>query len=355
MNALFSRIILRTCLVKDSSCSSVTTDRFIKTKGQKTPAPVPQALTESDVVCFWGPPGIGKTHLVAESGGIWLTEETLRAKQVTLEFLGRVRSSDRPVIIDDFETVSDLVGLRELTGRPSRGRLFITARSPVKLSFPVFNVEFPVPTREKLFKIVSKIKPEADPLKIHDLAERAQGSVRFVLQGLEFDSDAHDNFQEPKRDLEVLLVKGAKGGRPCLETLHEHGYSWAVVQENYPDAPHLTLTDIADIADMMSRAALIDDCIYRKQQWELLPYFAVDAVFAPSMKIKKTLKKLRPGSMWTKYQNECMKRKKLESILAKIGGGTTTDHIPILISHASRYPQLTAQDVAFMKKICTFK
>jgi chromosomal replication initiation ATPase DnaA len=85
-------------------------DRFLKTKERKTPS---QNFAEADVICLWGPPGIGKTHLVEQTGGIWLGEDTLRSKQNTLEFIGRVRSADRAVIIDDFESVADLVGLRE--------------------------------------------------------------------------------------------------------------------------------------------------------------------------------------------------------------------------------------------------
>ena len=76
-------------------------DRFLKTKERKTPS---QNFAEADVICLWGPPGIGKTHLVEQTGGIWLGEDTLRSKQNTLEFIGRVRSADRAVIIDAIRT-----------------------------------------------------------------------------------------------------------------------------------------------------------------------------------------------------------------------------------------------------------
>jgi len=329
-------------------------DRFIKTKSQKTVTGSAQELAGAGAVCFWGPPGIGKTHLVEMSGGIWLTEDILRSKQGTLDFLDRVRSADRPVIIDDFESVADLVGLRELTGPPSRAQLFITARNPVKLHFPVLNQEYPAPSPEKIEKIIFLKKPEADKTRVAELIRLANGSVRFVLQGLEFNSDAPDNFQEPKHDLEVLFVKGAKGVRPTINTLHEHGYSWAVVQENYPDAPNLTMDDLAGIAEMMSLADLIDENIYRTQNWDQTQFFVVEAVFRPALVIKKTLKKLRPGSLWTKFQNYCMKRKKLEGIYKKIGT-KSIDHLPLVISRETDYPDLTPQDVTFMKKICSFK
>lgn len=353
MKALFSRIIFKTCFVRESSDSSGM-DRFIKTKSQKTVPGSTQELAGAGTVCFWGPPGIGKTHLVEMTGGIWLTEDILRSKQGTLDFLDRVRSADRPVIIDDFDSVSDLVGLRELTGPPSRAQLFITARNPVKLHFPVLNQEYPVPSPEKIEKIIFSKKPEADKTRVAELIALAKGSVRFVLQGLEFHSDAPDNFQEPKHDLEVLFVKGAKGVRPTISTLHEHGYSWAVVQENYPDGPNLTLDDIADLAHMMSTADLIDENIYRNQNWDQTPFFIVEAVFRPAALIRKTLKKLRPGSLWTKFQNYCMKRKKLEAIYKKIGTDSL-DALPLVVLKAAEYPELTAQDLSFLKKICSFK
>jgi hypothetical protein len=250
--------------------------------------------------------------------------------------------------------MSDLVGLRELTGPPSRGQLLITARGPVKLHFPVLNQEYPVPSPDKIEKIIFLKNPDADRGRVAALIAASKGSVRFVLQGLEFHSDAADNFQEPKHDLDVLFVRGVTGVRPTLTTLHEHGYSWAVVQENYPDAPTLNTSDIADIAGMMSSADIIDEYIYKTQSWELTQLFAVEAVFRPANIIKKSIKKLRPGSLWTKFQNYCMKRKKLDLIYKKIGLNSI-DVIPLVILKAGEYPELTAQDISFMKKICSFK
>jgi hypothetical protein len=302
----------------------------------------------------WGPPGIGKTHLVEQTRGAWLTEETLRSKQATIEFIERMRSADCAVIIDDFESVSDLVGFREITGCPSKGQMFITALAPIKLSFPVLNYELPVPSPEKIFKIVSEIRPNAPPDLVRKLASQAHGSIRFVLQGIEFRSDAPDNFSEPKHDLEVLLVKGVKGIERTMDNLHEHGYSWAVVQENYIDAPNLSLEQLAHLADAHSIADVIDEHVYRTQTWDLLPYLCNEGIFRPVYFIKKTLKKLRPGSLWTKYQNMCMKKKRIEAICEKIRI-KDPEYFPVVIARAADYPALTAQDISFMKKICTLK
>jgi len=320
-------------------------DRFLKNKSTKKP---PQDFATADVICVWGPPGIGKTWLAEQTGGVHLTEDILRSKQSTLEFLERMRSSTRAVILDDYESVKELVGLRELSGSPSRAQMFITSRAPVKLGFPVLNHEYPIPTPEKIIKIINFLKPGMDPALVARLAADASGSVRYVLQELEFRSDQRDFFQEPRKDLEVLLCKGVAGERPTMATIHEHGFMWAVIQENYPDG-NLSLEQIADMAADMTDVDIIDERMYREQSWNLLPYFAASAIFKPALLINKTLKKLRPGSMWTKFQNECMKRKKVEALKRKYG--LEPEHLALW---AGALTDADPQDISFMKKISTF-
>ena len=320
-------------------------DRFLKTPNVKKES---QDFASADVICMWGPEGIGKTWLAEQTGGVHLTEDTLRSKQSTLEFIARMRSSDQPIIIDDFEAVKELVGIRELKGSPSRSQMFITSRTPIKLAFPVLNHEFPIPSIEKIIKIINFLKPGTDEKLLRKLAEDARGSVRFVLQELEFRSDARDFFQEPRQDLGVLFCRGAKGERPNMSAIHEHGFMWAVVQENYPDA-HLSLDEIAEIAEGMTDVDIIDERMYREQSWNLLPYFAASAIFKPAHMVKKSLKKLRPGSMWTKFQNECMKRKKVEALRRKYG--LEAQYLPF---YAQLLSEAEPQDITFMKKISTF-
>ena len=325
-------------------------DRFLKTKEVKKP---PQDFASSHVVCIWGPEGTGKTYLAEQTRGIHLTEEILRTKQSTIDFLDRVRSSDRPIIIDDFETVRDLVGLRELTPDTLRTQVFITSRAPVKLQgLTVLNHEITPPSIEKILKIIFSSRPEADPAKARRLAEESRGSIRYVLQGLDFDSDLRDNFQEPRKDCEILLCRGVPG---TVRNSHEHGYMWGVVHEKYVDGA-LDLQELALIAESMSEAAVVDERMYREQSWEYMPYFINAAVFRPALTLDKSLRKLRPGSMWTKFQNACMKRKKLDA-LAGIVPGLRPETIDFFLKIFSKEPArwgLTAQDLTLMKKMSTF-
>jgi hypothetical protein len=317
-------------------------DKFLKITRLKNPL---QDFASADVICIWGPEGTGKTWLAEQSGGTFLTEDILRSKQGTLDFLERMRASRRPVILDDYESVKDLVGLRELTGSPSKSQMFITARAPIKLNFPVLNYEIPIPTKEKIIKILKVLKPEVDEKQVGPIAEVSNGSIRFVLQELEFRSDQRDFFQGPRKDLEVLFCKDVTGEKP--EYIHEHGFMWAVVQENYPET--LDLDKIAEIAHDMTDVDIIDERMYREQSWDLIPYLVNSAIFKPAYIINKKIKKLRPGSMWTKFQNECMKKKKLEILRKKYG--LESEFIEF---YAKIIKDLDPQDLNFMKKISKF-
>ena len=58
--------------------------------------------------------------------------------------------------------------------------------------------------------------------------------------------------------------------------------------------------------------------------------------------------------MWTKYQNHCMKKKKLDAIFEKLGT-KEIDYLTMVIARPEAFPRLTTQDLSFVKKICTFK
>ena len=58
--------------------------------------------------------------------------------------------------------------------------------------------------------------------------------------------------------------------------------------------------------------------------------------------------------MWTKYQNQCMKKKKLDAIFEKLGT-KELDYLSMVVRRPEAFSSLTTQDLSFVKKICTFK
>ena len=112
--ALFSSIIFNTCLLKESSVSSGSMDRYLK----KSRDNFEHEFTKlGPAVCVLGKSGIGKSWTVhnAIDPCVELTAEILSSKRSTLAFLERIQGTNIPVILDEYESVQDLVGIREIT------------------------------------------------------------------------------------------------------------------------------------------------------------------------------------------------------------------------------------------------
>lgn len=287
-------------------------DKFLKRTQQKSVVEFPQGHRVLGVI---GKSGIGKSWLVFHmfEGGryIELDYEILKSKQKTIDFLDKVRSTDIPVIMDEYENLNELIGLRELTGPPSLGMFVIASQIEIQFDFEIFQWYMPHPTLDHLIEI-GKTKSN-DIQKIRKLANICNGDIRRVIQGLDFESDEHDNFASPKEFIHSMLCRNDfSPGDFIGDQIYEHGYIWGVVQENYIDARNLDMDGIADIAHMMSRASLIDDKIY-EGNWDLMPYFAIEACIGPAVKIDSNLEEseMRPGSLWTKFQNARMRQKKV--------------------------------------------
>jgi hypothetical protein len=110
------------------------------------------------------------------------------------------------------------------------------------------------------------------------------------------------------------LVTCTEPSKYMTTTLHEHGYVWNMLQENYVDTKGITLDKCADIAESMSVADIYDTKIYADGAWDtLMPYFVLHGCVMPCHVMARKLNpvRLRSGSMWTKFQNACMRRKKI--------------------------------------------
>ncbi len=318
-------------------------------------------------VCILGKTGVGKTWLVHNvlHKFIELTPDILRSKQDTIEFLTKIKNSDLPLVLDEYECVSDLIGIREITEPPTKGIFVIISQIPVKFDFEINVYNVPVKTPEE----IRKLFPKADPYVI----STCDGDLRIVTQSLEFKSDARDDFQSP-RDFLISLVSNESNLNPIHYIGHpvqEPGNIASILHENYPDSTG----NHADIIDMLSRADIIESRVYNGD-WELLHYFNLWGCILPSVEIAHSLKsKLRPGSTWTKYQNMCMRVKRIDAMATRIPEkrlcydmllvlrdfaeqenfqilkeyGLKPQDIDIL-NHLSPYRKIKAKTVSFLKK-----
>ena len=293
--------------MKDSSVSSsdVPMDIFLKTKKNTSTLFPPRSVT-----CVYGKSGIGKTYRVIKElpNHVIVDHSILKNRQTTLDFFERLKLSSTAIIIDNWESLSDLIGIREITGPVSQGPLIIIAHTPVELTPDTKIYACPILSVDE----IARIAPEHP--RARELAEECRGDVRAFIRSLEFQSDTPDAFKTPREIVDDLLISK----HPIVflnKTLHEHGYVHAMLQENYIDTKGISIDTCADIIDSMSMADIYDTAIYADGSWDaLMPFFIFSGCIIPAYKMKQKIdtKKLRAGSMWTKYQNMCMRQKKIE-------------------------------------------
>jgi hypothetical protein len=262
-------------------------------------------------VCILGKTGIGKSWAVHDALDpcIEITADTLKSKQETLELLNKIRGTKIPVILDEYECVVGLVGLKEITEVPTESYFIVISQIPVKFDFEIVTYNFPVPTHEDLKRIV----PDATDAMI----DASGGDIRWVIQASTFKSDFKDDFQGPKDFVTSLVSKTTRvnPARFIGHPLAEPGNMASIINSNYLDSQNV---NYEKVSDLLSSADIIEDVVY-SGDWELLPYFNLWGCILPAIEIGHTLgQNLKPGSSWTKYQNMCMRRKKIKAMYERV-------------------------------------
>lgn len=363
--ALFSSIIFNTCLLKESSVSSGSMDRFIK----KTKDNFIHEFTNFwPAVCVLGKTGIGKTWAVhnALDPCIELTAEILSSKRLTLSFLERIQGANIPVILDEYESVQDLVGIREIVGPPTNGLFVVVSQVPVKFDFEIHTYKFPVPSDEDIRRIVPGVSEET--------LKKCRGDVRYALQSLILKSDDKDEFQGAKDFIESLVSKNSEVNPVDFigHSVHEPGNVTAILHENCTDS---RTCKPEEVIDSLSESMIFESRIYAGN-WELYPYYNFLGCVRPAIQIGHSLEPpLRPGSVWTKYQSACARSKRLEVLRQRVPGKRLSmDEILMLhmyaqkgnvgvlreymlepqdldvLNHLSLYNKIKPKDLAVLKK-----
>lgn len=324
-SALFSRTILSICFVSVSSASpSDSMDRYFNRPAQKC---APEFTELGPIVVVTGKSGIGKTWAVRNALGpcAEFTCEILKSKQTTMDFIEKLAGTDIPVLLDEYECVQELVGTREITGAPSRGIFIIVTQVPVRFNFEYSLYQFPVPSPE----FIKKIIPSASDRAILD----CNGDIRNVLMSIQFVSDRSDIFQCP-RDFVTSLVCQTSTANPAHYVGHivqEPGNVSSILHENYTDSG----ADMARVADHLSWADVFENRVYAGD-WDLFPFFNLFGCILPAVEINHSIAgPLRPGSVWTKYQNMCMRSKRIRAMSQRVPGTTLSyDALIVLRDYA---------------------
>lgn len=278
-------------------------------------------------ICIYGDPGCGKTATVLNAfpNNIDFSYDILHSKQNTIEFLNRISTSDKDVIIDGLDVLQsfDLPGWKEIINLDytiSKGRLILVTNNIKKLKLPTFfkciHVLHP---SDKTIVDIGKTKGATVTQSLNTW-KRSKRNMHIFMQDIEqvvrfnVTKSARDVFKTPY-DYICDLICDDTDDSP-IETLgshiQEHGFMWCILQENYVDSANC---DYEKIAHLMSDAEVWDNAVY-DTSWEFMQYFSTSAIVYPAFLINHTLSRdtIRPGSAWTKYSNTRMKINKLKTI-----------------------------------------
>jgi hypothetical protein len=257
-------------------------------------------VRENRIVYIYGPPGIGKSHSMKSIKCIDFPHSVLRSKQPTLDFLERAKYSRFRLLLDDFDSVSDLIGVKEINEDNFRG--VIIGNAPWTLPLHVYQYEFPVMDAGDIMRTLNVSK---------EVALKSGGDLRFVEYGF----SEKDVYWTPKKFVTDLICEGGKAIPSDFigDTLMDHGHIMDLIHDNYIDGT----CDMCDITESLSIASMYDTKMYQGD-WYLMPYFSHLSCIYPSIKLNHSVPcPLRPGSYWTKYSNTCMRKKKIKEFMNK--------------------------------------
>jgi len=320
-------------------------DRFVRILKEKefdVPSSPPQWMEivgiirkGVDCLCVHGKTGIGKSYLVKNiilRGIPWveMTEDVLRSKSATIDFFDKVGGSRTRILID--EDNLELVGFRELVDVVVNQQIIlITTRYPThSVILDLFDtVEIKPMSVDRMVSAIGQVRfPNIDIKHIRDIAIRSRGNIRTFLISLEFavDEGSRDIFKTPKEFVLDLVCKDRDEPEDprthVCQGVHEHGYTWGVIHENYLDDQSMTIENMVSISDGMSSADILDTIIYSDSSVDTtFALFAHFGIVAPSIKLNHSLdvSKMRPGSSWTKYNNFKMREIKIKALSFKNG------------------------------------
>lgn len=213
-----------------------------------------------------------------------------------------MRCSLLPLVLDDFDLVETLPGIKEL--RSIRTPFFILSEKKIDLEIITFHFEFPIVPIEEFAK---ENKIDANYAKY--LLNNAKGNMTSVKTDITSFESVRDVFIDSKEYVKEL-IRSEKPSEFIDRHLSEHGNTFGMIHENYPDYTD----DFVSVTQSLSDAVVIDNVIYSDVSWDLMPFFNVSGCIIPAMHMNGNPNDIKPGSAWTKHSNMCMKMSRLRKL-----------------------------------------
>lgn len=334
---------------------------------------IQDSMDANETLCIWGGCGVGKTfivdHLTKYLNCYELTSEQLRSKNSTIEAIEKLEKSKTNIILDDFEV--DNIGFKEIIERLNNnikitgGFVIFVASSPNKFD-KIKQFEIKPLSVNDLVRLGQTTFPKKKITELIEAAKNSRGNVRDFISYAN-SSERKDIFKTPKGFVHDILCSDVRWPEMASDYLctpiDEHGYSWGIVHENYPDSDKID-DSYSDIAEWMSQADIVDNLMY-EGNWGVSKLFSLYGIVMPAIKIDHSLKKddMRPGSFWTKYSNFKMRYYKIKSMsYRKPGLGIRLDDIQLIHQYCHhdqekakdlfKFYGLTSSDLDVMNHVC---
>ena len=312
-------------------------DSFIKIVEQKKEVPVDtlhtkqidllkKYISEHKNVFICGSSGVGKSYILNtvlnESNSYEILYDHLKSKSPFLSF---IKGAPKHTFIEDYNSDFKSIVERVSDGdKLTRGSLIVTSVN--MCMFPNFETIF-IP-KHKPSKLLTLTEDRSS--KAENAAVRCNGNIRDFFSYMN-DYDQKDMFKTPKEFIVDVLTDPTSNRIP--DKIHEHGHIWDIFQENYLDSKGVNYTRSAQA---FSEADIYDTCMYSLGDWNLMPYFIINALSIPKSSLGKPLlkDKIRPGSCWTKYGNYKMRYQKFNDIQRRCGLHLGVDDLCLLKKYA---------------------
>lgn len=222
-----------------------------------------------NVYNIYGATGSGKTTWIKNNvqNYIEIDDDILKSKESTLEFIDRLKTQSKHIVIDNFD---------------------------VSAPGSSFFMKAPV-TKVGCTFLVSTKPISGVPHTIH-IEGKDRRNVLF---------DKPDVFNDPIDVIKTHLSTPRMNRIQLIDELFcEHGNLMGFVHENYTSAK----CDYATVMQNLSDASLIDYKMY-DGGWGLMPFFINSACAFPCSIINGSATKFNQASFWTKHMNACMHKK----------------------------------------------
>lgn len=244
------------------------------------------SIQRGGTICVYGKHGCGKTFLL---------QKILGNNYFEYDSINKSDTHSHVVVENITNEILDTV---KTNGSLTQGTTIFVCEDVKKIDF-CNCFEVPVFTEEELNTLFPG-HPRAARL-----CEGNMWNFEFYKQF----SDQKDVFMTPKDYVTRIMSQTQESY--IKSSVEEHGHTWGMIHENYQDSRGITMDECADIGECMSLTDIIDQRMY-ENDWGLFEFFQVAGIATPAYIINGRHRgTIRPGSSWTKMNNQKMRASKL--------------------------------------------